>query len=75
MSTSSSRLLHSPVASAFPGIQWDPLEKLRLSKEEKLLLRSAEANPLDYTLCDPRDAKYYTLILLKILAEASGPSG
>ena len=69
------RLTPSPVAPAFSGIQWDPLEKLRLSTGEKLLLRSAEANPLEYTLCDPHDAKDYARVLLKILAEASGPSG
>ena len=69
------RLPSSPVSPAFAGIQWDPLEKLRLTKEEKLLLRSAEANPLEYTICDPHDATAYARILLKILEEASGPSG
>jgi len=75
MNPFASRLPNSPVSPAFAGLQWDPLEKLRLSKEEKLLLRSAEANPLEYTLCDPQDATAYARVLLKVLAEASGPSG
>lgn len=69
------RFAGSPVAAAFTGIQWDPLEKLRLGKQEKLLLRSAEANPLEYTLADAQDARAYSRVLLKVLAEASGPSG
>lgn len=75
MSCLSAKLPPSPVSAAFHGIQWDPLDKLRLSKEEKLLLRSAEANPIDYTLADRRDAAAYTKILLKVLGESSGPSG
>jgi len=70
----SAQLPPSPVSAAFHGIQWDPLDKLRLTKEEKLLLRSAEANPLDYTLADSRDAAAYAKILLKVLGESSGPS-
>jgi len=65
----------SPVFLAFTGIQWDPLEKLRLGKPEKLMLQSAEANPLDYTLSDVQEARAYARVLLKVLAEASGPSG
>ena len=45
-----STLPQSPVVHAFSGIQWDPMQKLRLTTPEKLLLRSAEANPIDYTL-------------------------
>ncbi|KAL7488352.1 hypothetical protein ACHAW6_013936 [Cyclotella cf. meneghiniana] len=65
----------SPVALAFPGIQWDPMQKLRLTSPEKLLLRSAEANPIDYTLSDPDQSTAYVKALLKVLAEASGASG
>eukprot|EP00586_Coscinodiscus_wailesii_P012502 CAMPEP_0172512202 /NCGR_PEP_ID=MMETSP1066-20121228/242419_1 /TAXON_ID=671091 /ORGANISM="Coscinodiscus wailesii, Strain CCMP2513" /LENGTH=505 /DNA_ID=CAMNT_0013291899 /DNA_START=158 /DNA_END=1672 /DNA_ORIENTATION=+ len=71
----SNQLTASPVSSAFFGIQWDPLDKLRLSKDEKLLLRSAEANPIDYTLTDGPHSASYARVLLKVLAEASGPSG
>lgn len=68
-------LAPSPVAAAFNGIQWDPLEKLRLSSPERGVLRSAEANPIDYTLSNQEDAVAYVRLLLKVLAEASGPSG
>lgn len=71
----SSPLSPSPVCEAFHGIQWDPLEKLRLTGPEKATLRSAEANPLDYTLADRNEAAAYARVLLKVLAEASGPSG
>lgn len=66
----------SPVAAAFAGIEWDPLNKLRLSEPEKATLRAAEANPLDYTLADRAEATAYARLLLKVLAETvtSGPS-
>lgn len=70
-----SNLPHSPVAHAFTGIQWDPMQKLRLSSPEKLLLRSAEANPIDYTLSTPKESADYAKVVLKVLAEASGASG
>ncbi|KAL7510954.1 hypothetical protein ACHAXN_007869 [Cyclotella atomus] len=68
-------LPQSPVAPAFPGIQWDPMQKLRLTSPEKHILRSAEANPIDYTLCDSEQSMIYVKALLKVLAEASGASG
>ena len=70
-----SNLPPSPVTHAFSGIQWDPMQKLRLNQPEKLLLRSAEANPIDYTLSDPDEARAYVKVVLKVLAEASGASG
>ena len=71
----SAQLPPSPVSAAFHGLQWDPLDKLRLSKEEKLLLRSAEANPIDYTLSSRERAATFRKLLLKVIGEASGPSG
>jgi hypothetical protein len=65
----------SPVAAAFSGIQWDPLEKLGLTSPEKSLLRSGEDNPVDYTLSNVEDAFMYSRTLLKVLSECSGPSG
>ncbi len=65
----------SPVALAYPGIQWDPLEKLKLTSSEKSILRSGEDNPVEYTLSNRDDARMYTRALLKVLAESSGPSG
>ena len=65
----------SPVTPAFSGIQWDPMTKLRLTDAEKLLLRSAEANPIDYTLNTPAESTAYVKVVLKVLAEASGASG
>lgn len=65
----------SPVAAAFSGIEWDPLNKLRLSEAEKVTLRAAEVNPLDYTLADRTEAAAYARVLLKVLAEIAGPSG
>jgi len=65
----------SPVCAAFSGIQWDPLDRLRLTDVEKSLLRSGEDNPVDYTLANAQDAFLYVRALLKVLAEASGPSG
>lgn len=70
-----SNLPHSPVAHAFSGIQWDPMQKLRLTDPEKLLLRSAEANPIDYTLSNREESTAYVKVTLKVLAEASGASG
>ena len=61
----------SPVALAFPHIQWDPLASLRLTAQETALLRMAETNPIEYTLADSRDASMYARVLLKLLAEAS----
>jgi hypothetical protein len=69
-----SSLPPSPVHKAFPGIQWDPLDKLILSGTDKSLLHSAEANPLEYTLADPFDAAAYCRLLLKILDQVTGPS-
>ena len=65
----------SPVAAAFSGIQWDPLEKIRLTNAEKSLLRSGEDNPVDYTLSNSEDACMYVRALLKVLTESVGPSG
>ena len=62
----------SPVATAFPNIQWDALGSLRLTAQETALLRMAETNPIDYTLADSRDASMYARVLLKLLAEAAG---
>lgn len=70
-----STLPASPVAPAFPGIQWDPMQKLRLTSPEKHILRSAEANPIDYTLCDSDQSMAYVKALLKVMGEASGASG
>jgi V-type H+-transporting ATPase subunit H len=64
-------LAASPVALAFPHIQWDPLGSLRLTAQETALLRMAETNPIEYTLADSRDASMYARVLLKLLAEAS----
>jgi len=63
------------VALAYPGIQWDPLEKLKLTDSEKSILRSGEDNPVEYTLSNRDDARMYARALLKVLAESSGPSG
>jgi hypothetical protein len=63
--------LSSPVAAAFPNIQWDALGSLRLTAQETALLRMAETNPIDYTLADSRDASMYARVLLKLLAEAA----
>jgi len=51
------------------------LDRLRLTSAEKSLLRSGEDNPVDYTLGNAQDAFLYVRALLKVLAEASGPSG
>jgi V-type H+-transporting ATPase subunit H len=51
------------------------MQKLRLTSPEKHILRSAEANPIDYTLCDAEQSMAYVKALLKVLAEASGASG
>lgn len=61
----------SPVALAFPHIEWDQLGSLRLTAQETALLRMAETNPIEYTLADSRDASMYARVLLKLLAEAS----
>lgn len=71
----SSSLPYSPVAHAFSGIQWDPMHKLRLTDAEKLLLRTAEANPIDYTLANREESTAYAKVVLKVLAESSGASG
>jgi V-type H+-transporting ATPase subunit H len=63
--------MKSPVAPAFPQIQWDSLGSLKLTAQETALLRMAETNPMDYTLADSRDASMYARVLLKLLAEAS----
>ena len=65
----------SPVASAFSGIQWDPLDKLKLTESEKSVLRSGEDNPVEYTLGNLDDACLYIRALLKLLSEAAGPRG
>ena len=64
-------LAPSPVALAFPHIEWDKLGSLRLTAQETALLRMAETNPIEYTLADSRDASMYARVLLKLLAEAS----
>jgi V-ATPase subunit H len=71
MSKGPASLPTSPVAFAFPHIQWDPLGSLRLTAQETALLRMAETNPIEYTLADSRDASMYARVLLKLLAEAS----
>jgi len=71
MTSRASNLAPSPVALAFPHIQWDPLGSLRLTAQETALLRMAETNPIEYTLADSRDASMYARVLLKLLAEAS----
>mmetsp|Transcript_10083 Transcript_10083/g.14260 ORF Transcript_10083/g.14260 Transcript_10083/m.14260 type:complete len:517 (-) Transcript_10083:383-1933(-) len=68
-------LTPSPVALAFPHIQWDPLGSLRLTAQETALLRMAETNPIEYTLADSRDASMYARVLLKLLAEATAAGG
>lgn len=68
-------LAPSPVAHAFPHIQWDPLGSLRLTAQETALLRMAETNPIEYTLADSRDASMYARVLLKLLAEAFSAGG
>lgn len=77
MSKGPTSLATSPVALAFPHIQWDPLGSLRLTAQETALLRMAETNPIEYTLADSRDASMYARVLLKLLAEAasSGTGG
>lgn len=51
------------------------MQKLRLTQPEKLLLRSGEANPIDYTLNNAEESTAYVKVVLKVLAEASGASG
>lgn len=60
----------SPVAYAFPHIQWDALGALRLTAQETALLRYVESNPIDYAVAEARDASNYARVLLKLLAEA-----
>ena len=64
----------SPVSRAFPAIQWETTLKTDLSKTEQSLLKSAEENPMEYTLNDPEDAAAYCRLLLKILEDTTGPS-
>jgi hypothetical protein len=64
-------LQSSPVALAFPHIQWSSLGSLRLTAQETALLRMAETNPIEYTLADSRDASLYARVLLKLLSEAA----
>ena len=64
----------SPVHEAFSGIHWDPVEKLELSDPEKALFRSAEENPLEYTLGDQHDAESYAHLLMKVIGLTSNPS-
>ena len=65
----------SPVLSAFVAIQNCPLKKFRLTATEEATLAAAELNPVEYTLAKREEAAAYVRVLLKILAEASGPSG
>ena len=65
----------SPVTHAFAGIQFDTMQKLRLTDSEIQLLRTAEANPIDYTLNNSKESTAYVKAVLKVLAEASGASG
>jgi len=39
------------------------------------MLRSAETNPVDYTLNNPKESVAYVKVVLKVLAESSGASG
>ena len=60
----------SPVHKAFQDIPWDPLEgRLSLSASDKSLLRSAEENPLEYTLAEKEDSHSYIRLLLKVLSQ------
>lgn len=65
--------MKSPVAAAFPHIQWDSLgsSSFKLTAQETALLRMAETNPMEYTLADSRDASMYARVLLKLLSEAA----
>lgn len=65
----------SPVTLAFGAIQWEPMQKLRLGNSERLMLRSAAANPIDYTLANLDESVAYVKVVLKVLAEAGGASG
>mmetsp|Transcript_4676 Transcript_4676/g.5369 ORF Transcript_4676/g.5369 Transcript_4676/m.5369 type:complete len:541 (-) Transcript_4676:460-2082(-) len=65
----------SPVSAAFSGIQWDPLDRLKLTNAEKSILRSGEDNPVDYTLSNHEDACMFVRTLLKLLMESVGASG
>lgn len=61
----------SPVSVSFGKLRYCPLDKLRLTSQEQVLLLGADENPMDYTLADAKEAYMYTRILLKVLAEAS----
>lgn len=65
------QLSSSPVCEAFHGILLDPLEKLDLSDPEKALLRSAEDNPVEYTLAEQQDSEVYSHLLLKLIDQAA----
>lgn len=73
--TSSVKLSPSPVSAAFYGIKWESFGKHRLSDSEKIILRSGEDNPTEYTLSNIDEASIYIRILLKVLSEVSGPKG
>jgi len=73
--TSSVKLSPSPVSAAFYGIKWESFGKHRLSDSEKIILRSGEDNPTEYTLSNIDEASTYIRILLKVLSEVSGPKG
>jgi len=68
-------LAPSPVSAAFVDIQNCQLDKLRLTAPEKATLRAAEDNPIEYTLAKGDEAKACARVLIKVLAQASGPSG
>lgn len=69
----------SPVYRAFSHISWETggvMSKLCLSSTDISLLKSVEANPLEYSvLSDVNDAKLYVKLLLKLISESLGTGG
>jgi len=57
------------------GDDYDNLPPFWLSPPEWSLLRSAEDNPIEYTLADRDDAVSYLRLLLKMLDQATSGSG
>lgn len=60
------------MSKAFPFIEWNA--PIAVSKPEQALLKSAEANPLEYTIAEYGDAFAYARLLLKVLDQVTGPS-
>jgi len=63
----------SPVALAFPFIEWIP-PTIAISRPEHSLLRSAEEGPLEYIISDHQESYAYARLLLKVLDQVTGPS-